>query len=65
MVLEYLLYHLIIHQHNALPNGLIVLKGGDLNAEIRPFRHAAEVTDLYSIFRTDWFKEKRAIYLPL
>ncbi len=52
-------------QHNALPNGLIVLKGGDLNAEIRPFSHDAEVTELYSIFPTEWFKEKRAIYLPL
>lgn len=52
-------------QHNALPNGLIVLKGGELQAEIRPFHNIVEVTDLYSIFHTEWYKEKRVIYLPL
>lgn len=52
-------------QHNALPNGLIVLKGGELQAEIRPFHNIVEVTDLSTVFPTEWFKEKRVIYLPL
>lgn len=52
-------------QHNALPNGLIVLKGGELQAEIRPFHNIVEVTDLSTVFSTEWFKEKRVIYLPL
>ena len=52
-------------QHNALPNGLIVLKGGDLNTEIKTFRNCAEVTNIYSFFPYEWFKEKRVIYLPL
>ena len=54
------------HRHkNAMPNGLIVLKGGNLDGEIHAFRNLAEVTDLKPIFKTDWFDEKRIIYLPL
>lgn len=50
---------------NAMPNGLIVLKGGDLSAETRPFRNAAEVTEISTFFPQPWFAEKRIIYLPL
>ena len=54
------------HRHrNAVPNGLIVLKGGNLEGEIHPFRNIAEVTEISRFFPTDWFKEKRIIYLPL
>ena len=54
------------HRHkNAMPNGLIVLKGGNLDGEIHAFRNLAEVTDLKPIFKTEWFDEKRIIYLPL
>jgi len=56
----------IHHRHkNAMPNGLIVLKGGDLQAETHPFRNIVELTDLHTFFPTDWFKNKQAIYLPL
>lgn len=54
------------HKHkNAMPNGLIVLKGGNLDGEIHTFRNLAEVTDMKPIFKTDWFDGKRIIYLPL
>lgn len=54
-------------QKNALPNGLIVLKGGGLDAEIRPFKNIAELTDLSTVYPDiAWYKEqKKAIYLPL
>lgn len=54
------------HRHkNAMPNGLIVLKGGNLDGEIHTFRNIAEVTELAPIFKREWFAEKRLIYLPL
>lgn len=54
------------HQHhNAMPNGLIVLKGGNLDGEIHPFRNLVEVTEISTFFHQEWFKEKRVIYLPL
>ena len=56
----------IHHKHkNALPNGLIVLKGGNLTAEVHPFHKNAEVTDISAFFPTPWFAEKKVIYLPL
>ncbi|MCQ2310569.1 MAG: 16S rRNA (guanine(527)-N(7))-methyltransferase RsmG [Paludibacteraceae bacterium] len=59
----------IHHKHkNAMPNGLIVLKGGNLDGEIHPFRKSAEVTEISTLspaFSGEWFAEKRIIYLPL
>lgn len=56
----------IHHKHkNALPNGLIVLKGGELQAEIRPFRTSVEVSEIDTFFHLPWFAEKRVLYLPL
>ncbi len=52
-------------QRNAMPNGLIVLKGGNLQAEIHPFHNIVETTDIANLFPTDWFKGKSVIYLPL
>ena len=52
-------------QHNALPNGILCLKGGDLQAEVRPFHKIVETTDISTFFREPWFKEKNVIYLPI
>jgi len=51
-------------QQNALPNGIICLKGGDLQAETRPFHKIVETTDISTFFQEEWFKEKHVIYLP-
>ncbi len=56
----------IHHRHkNAIPNGLITLKGGNVDGEIHPFRKTAEVTELETYFPTPWFKQKHLIFLPL
>lgn len=52
-------------QRNALPNGVICLKGGDLQAEIQSFRRIAEKAELSKWFSEEWFREKNIIYLPL
>ena len=52
-------------QHNALPNRLIVLKGGSIDAEVAPFKRYAEVAPLSSYLNQAWFKDKYVIYLPL
>jgi len=51
-------------QHNAVPNGLVVLKGGDLQAEIAPYKEV-EVTPCSNYFHEEWFDGKQVIYLPL
>ena len=50
---------------NAVPNGIIVLKGGDLKAELAPFQKTAEVTPCSDYFRGEWFVGKQLIYLPM
>ena len=52
-------------QHNALPNGILCLKGGDLQAELQPYCHIVDSMDLSQRFDEDWFKEKYVVYLPL
>ena len=52
-------------QRNAMMNGIIALKGGNVEAEIQPFRKSAEVIDIKTWFDEDWFKEKHFIYIPI
>ena len=51
-------------QHNVLPNGVIALKGGNLEGELMPYKRIAEKTELSQWFEEDWFKEKYLIYVP-
>lgn len=51
-------------QHNALPNGFICLKGGDLQAELQAFKNKAVVYELSDYFKEEFFETKKAIYLP-
>ena len=48
---------------NALPNGLICLKGGDLHAELLPFKKQAETWDLASVFDDPFFETKKVVYV--
>lgn len=52
-------------QRNALPNGLICLKGGDLVAETQPFKNKVQLTPISQWFDNEWFNDKHLIYLPL
>lgn len=51
-------------QHNVLPNGVIALKGGNLDEELKPYKNIAEKTELSQWFDEEWFKEKYLIYVP-
>lgn len=52
-------------QQNALPNGLICLKGGELQHEILPFRNQAVTLDLQDYFTEEYFETKKVVYVPL
>lgn len=57
--------HLVdLHQKNAVPNGIIYLKGGDLTTELKPFK-ASEVYNLSDYYDEEFFKDKKLFYLPL
>jgi len=52
-------------QINALPNGLICLKGGELESEAKPFGKAAQITSLSEYFKEEFFQTKKLVYLPI
>ena len=52
-------------QQNAMPNGLICLKGGDLQSEVAPFRKVSIIYDLKDYFEEEYFDTKKVIYVPI
>jgi 16S rRNA (guanine527-N7)-methyltransferase len=50
---------------NSLPNGIIYLKGGDFQEEIRKFKKTIEVTEISGFFNEPYFETKKVIYLPV
>ena len=50
---------------NAVPNGLLCLKGGDLSDEISKYHNKVLIDELSSYFKEDFFKTKKILYLPL
>ena len=52
-------------QRNALPNGLICLKGGDMTEEVAPFKNHSEIWELKSYFDDEFFDTKKVMYIQL
>lgn len=52
-------------QRNALPNGLICLKGGELEREIGPFLKESIIIALSDHFKEPYFETKKVVYVPL
>ena len=50
---------------NALPNGLICLKGGELEHETYPMKRAVEIVPISTYFNEEYFETKKVVYLPL
>ena len=50
---------------NALPNGLICLKGGEMTEELKPYKKLASVYELTEFYKEEYFQTKKAVYLPL
>lgn len=52
-------------QQNALPNGLICLKGGELEKETMPFKHKVMIQSLSDHFEEEFFETKKVVYVSL
>ena len=50
---------------NALPNGLICLKGGELQHEVAPFKNISTLYNISEFFSEEYFETKKGVYLPL
>lgn len=52
-----------LKQQNAIPNGVIYLKGGNLEGETRPFRKTAFVQNLSDYFDEEFFETKKLVHV--
>lgn len=48
---------------HSLPNGILYLKGGDLQEELKPFQNF-KIYSLSDYFEEDFFETKKVVYLP-
>ena len=51
--------------HNALPNGIICLKGGDLHHELKPFKRVSEQWEISTYFDDEFFKTKKVAFVAM
>lgn len=51
-------------QKNALPNGYLCLKGGDLQEELKLYKNKVIQHNLSDFFQEEFFKTKKVVYLP-
>ena len=49
---------------NDFKNGVLYLKGGDLNEELKSFKNV-KIFELSEFFNEDFFNEKKVVYLPI
>ena len=57
--------HISQQSHNALPNGLIALKGGELEHEASAVRGTKLITPLSDFFHEEYFQTKKVVYVQI
>jgi 16S rRNA (guanine527-N7)-methyltransferase len=58
-------YRILVEgQQGSLPNGWLVLKGGDLKDELAPFGKNIEIQNISEWWQDDFFETKCLVYLP-
>lgn len=50
---------------NAIPNGLLCLKGGDLENELSRYKKNVLIDEISSYFKEEFFKTKKIVYFPV
>lgn len=63
--LKWIRKNISAEQRNAMPNGVLYLKGGDLQQELKPFGKQVLVFNLSEYFHEEFFETKRLVYLPV
>jgi len=52
-------------QKNAIPNGILYLKGGNIQPELQPFKKNVFVQNLSEYFEEEFFETKKLVYLAM
>ena len=51
--------------YHKLRNGILYLKGGDLEEELRPLKRRPRIYEISDFFEEEFFETKKVIYLPM
>jgi 16S rRNA (guanine527-N7)-methyltransferase len=51
------------NQKNVLPNGVLYLKGGSNDEELKPYKKRMELVKLHSYFKLDFYESKELLYI--
>ncbi|WP_159522547.1 16S rRNA (guanine(527)-N(7))-methyltransferase RsmG [Sunxiuqinia indica] len=54
-----------VNQKNTLANGILYLKGGDFDEELKSFKSTVQIYNLSDQFDEEFFETKKVIHLPL
>ncbi len=58
--------HLVsAHQKNAISNGILYLKGGDISGELKSFGRMVSVIDLCNYFQESFFETKKIVHISV
>lgn len=57
--------NILSESHNGLPNGLICLKGGELEREVLPVRHKTTCWNLKDYFEEEYFETKKVVHTSI
>ena len=57
--------NIVNEQRNPLPNGLICLKGGELEKETLPVKNKTIIYNLSEVFEEEFFETKKVVYVPI
>ncbi len=52
------------NNRNSLKNGIITLKGGDLNEEMSQLKRHYEIVEIRDFFEEEFFETKKIVYIP-
>lgn len=53
------------HYNNELRNGILYLKGGDLDEELRELGRSHQLWELATFFKEEFFATKKVVYVPM
>ncbi len=62
---EWVKYKINRNNYHNIKNGLICLKGGDLEEELAEFGRKTKVIELYTYFEEPFFETKKLVYVPM
>src|SRR5574344_724344 len=57
--------HISLTSNHYMRNGILYLKGGDIDQEMQSFKHYYKIYDVNKLFYDTYFETKKLVYIPM